>query len=85
MTHPEKKVLGIFQAISVRNKRIFVKDIKGIDLYYAHCDPIHPLYVLDKGERAYLTIDGGETCKLEIACVECDFYGGSTKKPIFWP
>ncbi len=86
LTSPEKKVLGVFQATSVRTKRIFVRNVADLDRFYLQCDPEEPLtYSIAHDPYAYLMEINSQLWKLEPECVECFHLSGSTKKPDFWP
>ena len=92
ITHPEKDVLGYFQASKVSTKRIFVDPVDGLLLDFNNrCDTI----LLERGlieieprdYPAYLmTIDGQWTLfQMNEECVQCTSRGGTTVKPNFWP
>ncbi len=83
LTSSGKKVLGIFQATSIQTKRIFVRNVVDLELFYPQCDPQDPPYSLPKNSPVIIYLWNGG--KLETACVECFAEGGSTKKPDFWP
>ncbi len=81
LTSPNKKVLGLFQATSIRTKRIFVRNVNGLELFYPQCSASETPRVLPKNTFLYL----GEGGVLEASCIECFAEGGSTTKPDFWP
>jgi len=90
--NPDEKVIGMFYASSVTEKRIFVK------VYYYHysifCSPyglrgedlldflgtlsksLYPIYLL--------FVDFGVFDYAEQECIDCRKYGGTTVKPDYW-
>lgn len=84
--NPEETVLGIFEASSVSNKRIFVKynQITGQD--YTTCELRYPpswsedLY----GYYAVQEIPMGPYMVVDEYCVNCRLSGGDPNKPDFW-
>jgi len=85
-TNPELEILGFFSASSLKTKRIFVKNVQGITLQYPECivrpqgkgdlQPNLPQYLIN--------LDGFIQIE-HYKCVECDYAGGSTIKPDYWP
>jgi len=87
ITNPALEVLGFFSATAMRTKRIFVRNVENIELQYPQCEP-HEIVLgdLTKEEDEYLTyIEGQGLLLLEHPCVECNFAGGVTVKPDYWP
>lgn len=85
-TNPNLEILGFFTASPSRAKRIFVRDVQGLEKYYILCEPSIPEKSdLKKNKAQYLIFQNGGLMILEDACVECDIYGGTTIKPEFWP
>jgi hypothetical protein len=85
-TNPELEILGFFNASSVKTKRYFFRDIKNLELYHQKCES-RPIMRgdLSKEETRYLVPAEGGFEIVEDACVECNYWGGSTVKPIYWP
>ncbi|HLN53573.1 MAG TPA: DUF4249 domain-containing protein [Lentimicrobium sp.] len=92
ITNPDEEVLGYFFASSVKEKRIFVSNVPGLELEFT---TLCNLQVLRKGLRelvpsdypAYLYGDekGWVPVLLDKLCVECTGAGGVTVKPDYWP
>jgi hypothetical protein len=85
-TNPELEILGFFNASSVKTKRFFFRNIKNLLLYKPKCEPraIMP-GDLSKEETRYLIPLGGGLGIVEDVCVECNYWGGTTVKPNYWP
>ncbi len=91
-THPEKDVLGFFQASTIYTKRIFVSPPEDLPLSINNqCSPIqieHGFIEISPADYpAYLlTVDGHwSMVHLNDECVLCPLRGGTTTKPIYWP
>ena len=88
LTNPKQAVLGYFQVASVKTKRIFVKDIPGLEFeYYPECGiwPLaEPLRFYDPKFYPVYLAGGGEASPDCIFC-EISQLGGTTTKPDFWP
>ena len=86
-THPELEILGFFGASSMKTKRIFVRDVKNLALYYPPCESrVIETGDLNKEEPRYLLdVPGAGLQLIEDACVECNYWGGSFVKPVYWP
>jgi hypothetical protein len=69
LTHPDQQVLGFFGASTVKEKRIFVDNIKGLEMEYLDCEPPAP----------------PPSPKPEPTCYNCLLEGGTNVKPAFWP
>lgn len=90
ITHPEKNVLGFLSASAVKTKRIFIKDVPDLPLYFStscYTDTLregfsvyepfeYPIYL--KVSRTYILV-------LNESCVNCLALGGTNVKPNFWP
>ena len=86
-TNPDLEILGFFSASSKRTKRIFVRNVENLELYYLECgsrmiergdlNKEEPVYLIDVPEQGLRII--------EDLCVECNKYGGSLVKPDYWP
>jgi hypothetical protein len=85
-TNPELEILGFFNASSVKSKRFFFRNIKNLELNYAKCEsrPIEP-GELNREDPKYLVMTGSGIQIIEDECVECNYWGGSTIKPDYWP
>jgi hypothetical protein len=92
ITSPGNEVLGFFEVSSVKSKRIFVRQVKDLEIEFVqNCSAS----VLLKGLRE-LTIDdypawlygnsqNFSMILLGIECVDCLSLGGTNVKPDFWP
>lgn len=92
MTNTGKEVLGYFGASAVSEKRIFVKEVAGLEIYPpTTCTPAR----LRMGLReltpadypAFLVGDalGYRMIHLSHNCVDCTLAGGKNVKPDYWP
>ena len=91
-TNPDEDVLGFFSAVSVRSKRIFIKDVENLDLdFETYCNPAilrkglsefspedFPAFLMGDERGFYMIYLGNE-------CVDCLSLGGMNIKPEFWP
>lgn len=85
-TNPELEILGYFNASAVKTKRFFFRDIKNLELYKPKCEPRAIMRGdLSKEETRYLRPMGGGFGIIEDECVECNYWGGTTVKPDYWP
>lgn len=89
---PGQEVLGFFGASSVKSKRIFIRDIPGLDIEFgSYCTPAplkygfreispddYPAWLMGDKETFYMVL-------LSNDCVDCLTYGGTNIKPDFWP
>lgn len=82
-TNPELEILGFFSASSIKSKRIFVRNIPNFNVYRPQCIP--PRLPLPKEKYKYFDYINGVKYVVDNACVECDYAGGKTYKPSFWP
>ena len=92
ITDPKQAVLGFFGASSIKSKRIFVRNVKNLNLEFL---PICSPSVLRKGlieisiedfpAFLYATEDGYAEILLSNECVDCLTLGGTNVKPEFWP
>ena len=88
VTFPEKKVLGVFQAVSLQTKRIFVRNIRYIRLNYPLCvlpTPRSPLVKFPLPNFRIYLYGENPYWRLDPTCVQCDYLEGTTIKPDFWP
>lgn len=91
-TDPSRKVLGFFYAAGINVKRIFVKDVPGLEMNVQDfCGPMplgrfkwkefrpdqYPVYYYFNESHAVRT--------LTEECYDCRSYGGVQVKPDFWP
>jgi hypothetical protein len=95
ISNPDQDVLGFFGVASLKSKRIFVRNVEGLELeYISKCVPTSP------GPRgledispltypAYLMANasgqGFDIIVLDPECVNCMALGGTNVKPNFWP
>jgi hypothetical protein len=70
LTHPDQQVLGFFGASTVKEKRIFVDNIQGLEMEYLDCEP---------------PAQPGPSPPPEPTCFNCLLEGGTNVKPAFWP
>ncbi|MBN2638505.1 MAG: DUF4249 domain-containing protein [Bacteroidales bacterium] len=86
ITHPNQEVLGFFSAVSSTEKRIFISNVKNLNITYrTYCAP-SPLpfglkMIMPNEYPAYLL--GSAIVPSE--CVDCLLEGGTNIKPDFWP
>jgi hypothetical protein len=76
----------------VKTKRIFVRDVPGLDIKY---QPACGVYLLRFGLReltpdiytypVYVLVEGGAIFELTSDCIFCESGGGTTTRPDFWP
>ncbi|HPT03330.1 MAG TPA: DUF4249 domain-containing protein [Bacteroidales bacterium] len=92
LTHPEIDVMGNFSAVSVKSKRIFIRNVENLELDFSdYCDPMrlerglreidpmeYPVFLMDG-------INGYHLVQLSPYCVDCLELGGTNVKPDFWP
>jgi hypothetical protein len=92
VTNPDQDVLGFFGAASVRSKRIFIRQVEGLEIEYSvPCNPNslrkglaeispleYPAYLMGDAEHFYMV-------QLNAECVNCLILGGTNVKPDFWP
>ncbi|MEX0987652.1 MAG: DUF4249 domain-containing protein [Bacteroidales bacterium] len=86
---PGSRVLGYFYAAGIKEKRIFIDRVDGLELNPATlCSPIYLQLgygILRNLEKpVYLWLENG-TYLLHEMCVDCTTWGGKTIKPGFWP
>lgn len=92
VTSPENEVLGFFGVSSVKTKRIFVADVRNLDIkFVASCS----INVLKYGFKElkpedlpvylYGDRDGYGLITMGDECVDCLKLGGVNVKPDFWP
>ena len=90
ISHPEKQVLGYFQASTLKIQRIFIEPEMNVE-FNNGCAPTlleHGLVEISPDMYpAYLeNIDGYWSLNyLNEACVDCTVRGGTTEKPNYWP
>ncbi len=88
-TYPYKKILGIFQVVSIQTKRIFIKHVPYIDLTYPFCQlpdlRFSPTVKPPLPKRVMYFFGEGPFWEIDPACVLCNYFEGSTIKPDFWP
>jgi hypothetical protein len=92
ITSPGNLVLGFFEASSVRSKRVFVREVKDLEIKYVQNCSANSLrkgfIELTKDDYpAFLYGDehGFSLTVLGIECVDCVWLGGTNIKPDFWP
>jgi hypothetical protein len=92
LTDPQNEVLGIFNAASSTEKRIFVKKPEELDVIYeTSCYGPEILHRggldehLNGDSVLYYILLVGNLRPLQIACVDCLALGGSLTKPEHWP
>lgn len=92
LTSPDQEVLGYFSATNVRSKRIFVRNVEGLELNFSDfCSPSvlkyglieidpwdYPAFLLGDQFTFYMVV-------LNDECVDCLKLGGTNIKPDFWP
>lgn len=86
-TNPEIEILGFFNAVAIKSKRIFVEKVKDFDVFFPDCAP-RKIYLgaLDVGSNPlYLINVDGSLMLLPDRCVDCTTVGGSLLKPDYWP
>ncbi len=69
-TNPDLEILGFFSVASVKTKRIFVRNVIGLQLLEPICIPD----ILPNG-----------VVVIGASCTECDYWDGTTFKPDYWP
>ena len=90
VSNPDQKVLGIFYATSVKQKRIFVEKVD-IDFDYNDYCGLQRLWPEDFDDFTpilypiYIAMVDSEQVILSDYCVDCRKQGGSLSKPSFWP
>jgi hypothetical protein len=91
LTNPQQPVLGYFQVSNVKTKRIFVKDVPGLEMdYIPSCmrwPLLEPLRFFRPDQYpVYLTGRYGLS-EVSADCIFCELsvLGGTTEKPDFWP
>ena len=75
---PEREILGTFNAVSFKQKRIFVDDVPGLELdYEKHCSPPHILdrngFESSRGADSilYFLVINGVPLPVDGSCVNC--------------
>jgi len=92
LTHPEMEVLGFFYASSVKEKRIFVQNVPGLELEFITICSMRKLRLglrelgpLDYPAYLYGDMDDWSPIVMDPLCVDCTAAGGKNVKPDFWP
>lgn len=92
LTSPGNEVLGFFEASSVRSKRVFVQEVRDLEIkYIQNCSAnglrkgLIELTPDDYPAFLYGDEHGFSLTVLGIECVDCVSLGGTNIKPVFWP
>jgi hypothetical protein len=96
LDEPGEQVIGYFSISGVSEKRIFVEDVPGLDLFWDpfYCAPLSPppMFLWNyPSENLPLYVASGtilgryEVGEVRDECIDCRLYKGSTNvKPDFW-
>jgi hypothetical protein len=90
ITNPEQGVLGLFFATSVKNKRIFVRNVSNLNIeYMPFCSPDTLWFgtqdIEPREYPAYIIYLKNKMCIEQPSCYDCREDGGINIKPDFWP
>jgi hypothetical protein len=89
ITNPDQKVLGMFSVSSVKEKRIFVRNVEGLENEYSPPCALQYLKfdfkdIEQREYPAYFVWVNNWPWLLQPSCVDCLILGGTNVKPTFW-
>jgi hypothetical protein len=92
-TNPDQEVLGFFSASSVKSKRIFVRNVEGLEIDFGgYCNPdtLEHFGFKEINPYDYPAFLAGDQLTffyivLPSECVDCLTLGGTNVKPDYWP